>query len=130
MISSVQGTLLTDDDAKYLLAAIDSMVAALGRHGQAPSPRLAATTDRLRKTVAAASDSRSIASEHARNAGGEWFSDDDSPYAITSPSEAAKILGITPNGVRDLARRGALPARRSGGRWFISAAAVMERARH
>ncbi|OPX11999.1 helix-turn-helix domain-containing protein [Mycobacterium sp. AT1] len=39
-------------------------------------------------------------------------------------AEAARRLGITPNGVRDLVRRGRLDVRRAGGRWLVSAASV------
>ncbi|MCV7005659.1 helix-turn-helix domain-containing protein [Mycobacterium gordonae] len=42
--------------------------------------------------------------------------------------EAAAILGIGPNGVRDLVRRGKLPAHRAGGRLLLPALPVVERA--
>ncbi|GFG62804.1 hypothetical protein MKUB_29140 [Mycobacterium kubicae] len=38
--------------------------------------------------------------------------------------QAARLLGISANGVRDLARRGRLPASRTGTRWQFDAAAV------
>lgn len=44
--------------------------------------------------------------------------------------EAARALGITPGGVRDLARRGRLPARHTGTRWVYPASAVDAEAEH
>jgi hypothetical protein len=50
-----------------------------------------------------------------------------------STAEAAASLGITPNGVRDLLRRGRLAGRRDESRggpaWQVSAASVRERLR-
>lgn len=36
-----------------------------------------------------------------------------------TPAEAAKMLGITPAGVRLSIQRGVMPAIRKGGRWYI-----------
>lgn len=44
--------------------------------------------------------------------------------------DAARTLGITPGGVRDLARRGRLPARHTGTRWVYPADAVDAEAKH
>lgn len=129
MISTVQrATLLTDDDARFLVEALDAMALQLRKHGYEPSARVKTLTIKLRKSVENASDSGGEHQKHASDQRLPWFSDQTSAYAITSPNEAARILGISANGVRDLARRGVLPARRSGGRWFISTTGVMARA--
>lgn len=50
------------------------------------------------------------------------------PTDVVDTTEAAAILGITANGVRDLVRRGTIPGIRDGRRWLYPAAAVNERA--
>lgn len=127
MIGPVRGVLLSDDDAEYLARALEVFADVLAKQGARPNAKLAQVTETLR-SVASASVRVPNVRLDARNQGQEWVSGDTEPYAVMSPSEAAKVLGISPNGVRDLARRGRLGARRSGGRWFVSARAVMERA--
>ncbi len=51
-----------------------------------------------------------------------------SSHDLLSSEEAADLLGCSPSNVRDLARRGALPAHRSGGRWLLERDAVELRA--
>lgn len=43
-------------------------------------------------------------------------------YAFIDSRQAAAVLGISPSGVRDLARRGRLVSRKAGGRWVYSLA--------
>jgi len=53
----------------------------------------------------------------------------DSADDVVDTTEAAAILGITANGVRDLARRGIIPGHRTArGHWRYPAASVIERA--
>lgn len=47
-----------------------------------------------------------------------------SAHDLLSTAQAAAVLGCTPGNVRDLARRGALPAHRAGGRWLVERDAV------
>lgn len=51
-----------------------------------------------------------------------------SAHDLVSTVEAATLLGCSPGNVRDLARRGALPAHRTGGRWLLERDAVQLRA--
>jgi len=51
-----------------------------------------------------------------------------SGHDLLTADEAADLLGCTPNNVRDLARRGALPGHRTGGRWLLERDAVELRA--
>jgi len=57
---------------------------------------------------------------------GEWLP--LSAHDLLTADEAADLLGCTPNNVRDLARRGALPGHRTGGRWLLERDAVALRA--
>ena len=54
--------------------------------------------------------------------------DADFTYDLVSTSEAARILGISAHGVRDLVRRGQLPAHNTGTRWLLPARLVVARA--
>ncbi|SBS77353.1 conserved hypothetical protein [uncultured Mycobacterium sp.] len=123
MIERVHGVLLEPADAGYLLDALDALL-----RDRRPSPQLAQFIDRLRKTVAASGVSRPITGGHARKVGVLHDSQHYAPYDVLDTGEAATILGITPNGVRDLARRGVLPSHRAGGRYFYPAGAVVARA--
>jgi len=49
--------------------------------------------------------------------------------ATLSSSEAAAILGVTPNNIRDLRRRGRLPATLIGSRWHFDPRVVDARLR-
>jgi len=57
---------------------------------------------------------------------GQWLP--LSAHDLLTADEAADLLGCTPNNVRDLARRGALPGHRTGGRWLLERDAVALRA--
>lgn len=50
-----------------------------------------------------------------------------SAHDLVSTVEAATLLGCTAGNVRDLARRGALPAHRTGGRWLFERDGVEQR---
>lgn len=108
----------------------------------APSPKLVALTSKLRR---AAGDSAGMPtlSEPAADVERRPEPSVQSPVLIASvldaqrdsvhagphdddmgTAEAARRLGITSNGVRDLARRGRLDVRRIGHRWLVTAASV------
>jgi hypothetical protein len=123
MISVKRGVLLDADDAGYVLAALDALL-----RDRRPSARLQGFLDRLRKTVVSSGVSASEAGVGARIVGGGGDSPDYAEYDLLDTNEAAAILRISPNGVRDLARRGRLPVHRAGGRLLYPAAAVVARA--
>ncbi|SOX53703.1 DNA-binding protein [Mycobacterium ahvazicum] len=128
MIERVAGTLITPDDADYVLRALQLLTDLLGKQGSRPTPRLAAVTDRIAKTVVSTDVSRPNVSGNVRNPRVQPNSGDDTGYALIDTAAAARILGCTPGNVRDLRRRGVLSGYRVGGRWAYPAEAVMRRA--
>ncbi|MDV3136750.1 helix-turn-helix domain-containing protein [Mycobacterium sp. 29Ha] len=104
-----------------------------------PSARLSALIARLRRAVVSTdalavddsgADHEQQAEPPARNASGRASQRDSmnaGPHDIGT-AEAARRLGITPNGVRDAIRHGRLPGRRSRGRWVVDSAAVADHA--
>lgn len=102
-----------------------------------PSPKLVVLTAKLRRAAGDSADALTL---------GELAADVDGPPELSvRPSDAcapqrdsmhagphddigtgdaARALGITASAVRDLARRGRLPARHTGTRWVYPAAAV------
>lgn len=120
----VAGVLLSPDEARYAVAAFDALLG----DGRRATPRLAAFIDKLRKSGAPRQVSGALSGADARVVAPELDSLHATVYDLVDSSEAARILGITNSGVRDLCRRGALPGRRAGGRWVIPVAAVVARA--
>lgn len=128
MTGRIVGWFVDETDAVATREALEVLVSMLPGRGQRPSAKLAALVEKYPKTVVNDSISAQNASGSARIGGGHVGAGDADPYAVMSAVEAAKVLGITPNGVRDLARRGRLRARRAGGRWLLDAHAVVDRA--
>ncbi|WP_048631165.1 helix-turn-helix domain-containing protein [Mycolicibacterium aurum] len=140
MISAQRGVFITTDDAAYIASALDLVGRLLAEqrdeHGHPtpsqPSPRLAATTAKLHRTVASLAV-RDSAGDHAQGSeppdqttsvrAPQRDSVDAGPHVIGT-GEAARRLGITPNAVRDLARRGRLAVTHTGTRWRFDARAV------
>lgn len=139
-ITAQHGVFITADDAAYVVHALDLLARLLAEQRDAngnpmpstPTPRLAAMTAKLRRTV----DSlalRDKAADHAQcleapdgNASvraPQYDSVDAGPHDIGT-GDAARRLGITPNAVRDLARRGRLAVTHTGTRWRFDAHAV------
>ncbi|MHA7661851.1 helix-turn-helix domain-containing protein [Mycolicibacterium sp. HS_4_1] len=123
MIGAVHGVLLETADAQYILAAFDALL-----RDRRPSAQLAHFVDRFRKTVAATGVSGQNADVNARKLGTQADSTEYRPYDVLTSGQAANILGISANGIRDLARRGTVPAYRAGGRWLYPAAPIVARA--
>ncbi len=124
----IAGVLLTPDEAAMIVGALDLLAAQLRESQRAPTPKLLDITDKLRRATA-------TASRTARNsptcAGGQPIPPDSGDYAVIGTADAARILGISPNGVRDLARRGVLRgSERAAGRWLHQASAVIARSEH
>lgn len=142
-ISVQRGVFITADDAAYIANALDELVRLMAErrdeHGNRtpaqPSERLAATMARLHRTVASLAV-RDPATDHVDHAQGSEPPDqtasvrapqrdsvDAGPHVIGT-GDAARRLGITPNAVRDLARRGRLAVTHTGTRWRFDARAV------
>lgn len=117
----VRGVLLSPDDARF---AVEAFAALL--RDRRPSAQLADFIERLQaRTDAATGVSGRGTGDHARNIAAQPGSPDYLPYDVLTSAEVAAIVGVSPNGARDLARRGRLAAHRAGGRWLYPAAAVV-----
>lgn len=134
---AVRGVLLDPGDAEFVIRALELLAKALPASGSTAAPRLlAVTADLRRKTKAIAGDSVAVGSPNTRSAGGcapggadrPHDSDHDDATATIGTAAAARILGVTPSAVRQLAARGTLGSARPAGRWLHSTAAVVARA--
>jgi excisionase family DNA binding protein len=142
VIQRVAGVLLDADEATYLCHALDLLAQLMAEqrdvHGQPtpsqPTPRLVATTAKLRRTVASlalrdpAPDDGRCPEPPAQTASlraPQRDSVDAGPHDLGT-GEAARIIGCTPGNVRDLARRGRLAATDTGTRWRFDSAAVTD----
>lgn len=123
MIERVTGIVLDATDVQYLVDALDALL-----RDRRPSARLAAFIDRLRKTVAKTGGSPPETGRHARLVGQQADPVHHAPYDVVTTGEAAQILRCTQNNVRDLVRRGRLPAHRAGRQLLLPATAVVTRA--
>ncbi|WP_197521984.1 helix-turn-helix domain-containing protein [Mycobacterium gordonae] len=123
MIERVDGVVLSVPDVQYVLAALAALLV-----DRTPTAQLDQFIRQLRKSVARASDNPATCRVDAREVGSQQDSAHTARYDLLDTGEAAAILGIGPNGVRDLVRRGKLPAHRAGGRLLLPALPVVERA--
>lgn len=145
MIRLPPGAVILDAaEVDYIAGALESFVQLLAErrdeHGdpapRPPTPRLLALTAGLRTA-----DSLAVpetAADHGQRAeppagtasvrAPQHHSVDAGPHVIGTGA-AARYIGITANAVRDAARRGRLPARRTGTRWVFDAEAVAAYAR-
>lgn len=123
MIERVDGVVLSVSDVRYVLAAFAALLV-----DRSPSAQLDHFIGQLRKSVAYASDTSATCRVDAREVGGQQDPAHTARYDLLDTAEAAAILGIKPNGVRDLVRRKKLPAHRAGGRLLLPALPVVERA--
>lgn len=132
----VRGVLLDPGDAEYVAKALELLVKVLPAAGSTATPRLlAVTADLRRKTKAAAAGSVAVGPPNATEAGTCAPGRPDRPHdshhdapATIGTAAAARILGVTPSAVRQLAARGTLGSARPAGRWLHSTAAVVARA--
>ncbi|MHA4852446.1 helix-turn-helix domain-containing protein [Rhodococcus sp. MSC1_016] len=122
-IQRLDGVFLSRADARTLVEALTLFRDLLPRMGSRPTARL----DQLRIQLASAvraSDSDARVSDSADNADPRaWFG-----HEFIDTAAAATLLGCSAANVRDLARRGTLPAVHVGGRWLVAADAVRTRA--
>jgi hypothetical protein len=128
MVEPISGIVLNAADAEYVLSAFGALL-----KDRRPSARLADFIGRLRRAVKTGDsrpDSDVSTGESARKLGVQPDSAHTAPYDLLDTGQAAAILDISGNGVRDLIRRQVLPAHRAGGRWLLPAAPVVARAEH
>lgn len=117
-----RGVLLEVSDAEVLVATIEDLCRRTGRQ---PSGRLGPIVAKLRKVVANADG---LHPKTVRSLGSKANSAQHYAYDLVSSGEAARILGISAHGVRDLRRRGQLPAHHTGTRWLYPLRVVEARA--
>jgi excisionase family DNA binding protein len=131
--------LLDPAEAADVVRALDLLADVLGklrdergnRTPSAPSPRLVAITDKLRKASRTADDSPPSDSGNVRVFAPQHIPVDSRGHAaVMGTGAAARTLGVTPGAVRDLARRGRIPAAYTGTRWQFDAAAVVHLAEY
>lgn len=135
MIQRLAGVYLDAAEAEYIARALEEFAKLMTSRGSRhlPSPRLQSVTAKLRRTV----DSLAI-SDPAADQGQSGRTTSKPPDArarqrisvhagphVMGTGQAARILGVTPNGVRDLRRRGVLTAHHTGTRWQYESASVV-----
>jgi excisionase family DNA binding protein len=116
-IDRVAGVLLTPDDADYIARALQLLDRLLRENGSTPTPRLQSVTAKLAKCAETGSAAGSNGRTDCRFGASHADSDQHAGYALISTSDAARLLNCGERNVRDLAARGRLRARRSGGCW-------------
>jgi excisionase family DNA binding protein len=123
VITAQHGLYLTVDDAAYLAEFLDHVC-----RNMHPSPRLADFARRLKKSCAALTPAQENRRNHLRGVHSEPDMSEHRAYDLVDTDEAARLLGCSAANVRDLVRRGRLPAQRAGNRWLLPARVVIERA--
>ncbi|WP_083198678.1 helix-turn-helix domain-containing protein [Mycobacterium malmoense] len=125
-VSAQHGLFVTIDDALFIADRLDEIC---DRTNPAPA-RLAHLSRRLRQAcVSLTPTQENTAPERPNHLRGVPFDPDPSDYArygLVETDEAARTLGCSTANVRDLIRRGRLPARHVGRRWLVSSRAVVE----
>jgi len=109
-------------EAAVLVGTIEDLCRRMRRQ---PTGRLGPIIAKLRRAIA---ESDGSAAKTVRPLGAAANPAEDCTYDLVSTGEAARILGISAHGVRDLVRRGQLPAHNTGTRWLLPARLVVARA--
>lgn len=133
MIQRLAGVYLDAYDVAFVVEALDHLAQLIA--GPTPA-RLESVTAKLRRhanSLAAlavdnsGADPRQSAKPPAQTASVRALQRDSVQAGrhVMGTGQAARCLGVTPNAVRDLARRGRLEARRTGTRWQFDAAGVV-----
>lgn len=127
-----RGVVLDVSDAEVLVATIEDLCR---RNGRQPDGRLDLVVMKVRRAAAAMAESDGSATRNSGNASktvrlfaAKANSDQHCAYDLVSSGEAARILGISAHGVRDLRRRGVLAAHHTGTRWLYPLRLVEARA--
>ncbi len=121
--------LITPATAQTLVAALRAMEQLYRTRGARLTPALRSIVAQLDEAAAPAESPTGAPTDVDASTPvprGAWLP--LSAHDLLTADEAADLLGCTPNNVRDLARRGALPAHRSGGRWLLEREGVQLRA--
>ncbi|MFH5231015.1 helix-turn-helix domain-containing protein [Antrihabitans spumae] len=108
--------------ARLLVEALRQLEQFARERGGRFSGPLVALRDEL---VAAATDAATDADARTQERLDDWLA--PSGHDLLDSNEVARILGCSPSNARDLARRGTLPAVRTGGRWLFEADVVRVR---
>lgn len=133
MITLRGHVLLDPGEVEYLARALQTFAKWLRENRSEPTPRLESVTAQLTRCAQSA-ESGSAATSNGSKELPQGASDADARHpkgyaiATVTVAEAARLLGTGERNVRDLAARGRIPARRSGGVWLVDAAAVEARA--
>lgn len=117
-----RGLVLDVSEAAVLVAAVEDLCRRTGRQ---PSGRLAPIVAKLRKVVA---NTDGLTPKSVSLLGNQPDSGSHCAYDLVTSGEAARIMGISAHGVRDLRRRGVLPAHHTGTRWLYPLRVVEARA--
>ena len=120
--------LLEPSEADYLARALVLLQQLLVENRSQPTPRLQQVTAQLARCAEHGSAAGSNGSDNCRTRASDTDGGEYRDYATVTAAEAARILECGERNVRDLARRGRIPARRSGGVWLLDAGAVEARA--
>ncbi|WP_064443355.1 helix-turn-helix domain-containing protein [Rhodococcus sp. YH3-3] len=104
---------LIDDYSSHLRGSVD---------GRALGNRVVALRAELDRANARVSARPTNVSSNVSPVGAQRDTAQIDVYAFIDSRQAAAVLGISPSGVRDLARRGRLVSRKAGGRWVYSLA--------
>lgn len=141
MIRVPPGALILDGaEVDYVARALEHLAQLMAERRDAggnptpsqPSARLVAFTAKLRRAADSLPPGERVA-DHAQGVeSSAQPADVRAPQRVSvhggrheyRTGDAARILGLSASGVRDLARRGRLPARHTGTRWVYPADAV------
>ncbi|EUA09411.1 DNA binding, excisionase family domain protein [Mycobacterium kansasii 732] len=123
MITAQHGVYLTADDAAYLSEFLDHVC-----RDMRPSAKLVDFARRLKKSCAALTPTQENGRNRLRAVHSEAEVSNMAAYDLVDTDEAARLLKTSAANVRDLVRRGRLPAQRVGNRWLLPARVVVERA--
>lgn len=117
-----RGVVLDVSEAAVLADTIEDLCRRTGRH---PSGRLGPIVAKLRKVVA---NTDGLTPKSVSLLGNQPVSSSHCAYDLVTSGEAARILGISAHGVRDLRRRGILAGHYTGTRWLYPLRVVEARA--
>lgn len=136
MIAAVSGVVLSPEDARDLVGALDFLAQLLGERRSQPSPRLARLMSQLKRATrqcGAFNTNDTQPTQNATNGAGSQADQADPVhhlgYATVTTAQAADALGVRPGAVRAMAQRdpSKLGSVRIRGRWHHSAERVQER---
>ncbi|WP_145964795.1 helix-turn-helix domain-containing protein [Rhodococcus rhodochrous] len=125
MPEAVTGVLISSAEVEQLVSIID----LVERMARQRNHRLGPETAALRAKLTAARGVLDDADATTPRPRGISVLDRvyDPEEAMVDVEEAARLMGMTPNGVRAALRRGALEGSKHAGSWYIPRTAVLDR---